>query len=345
MQNIFIKAQRWMRAGWETPLDDYIAKSKYDVSDFIPALVSAHNWEGKQYALPYLAESTQMIYRKDVLDGAGLKPPENFDDLGNVLAKIHKPPDFFGYVMRTQKAGVHFPFPVWLQGYGGNVFRDPPKDVTPALNTDAAIKAATNFTDLVLKYSIAGAQIYDTPDCQNAIIQGKAGVWVDALGLFANLRDPAKSKFADQMAIYLPPAGPAGRFPQIATHGYMIPKGSKNKDAAWEFIAWALSKDMMLKAAVEGGYSAISRKSTLTAPDYAKKYTIAGVNVGDLVNKALETAKPAYRVLPEFPQVGERIGQAIAEILSKQKSVKDALDAAQKDAEKIMTDAGYKISP
>ncbi len=345
MENIFIKAQRWMRAGWEAPLDDYIAKSKYDTSDFIPALLSPHSWQGKQYALPYLSECTQMIYRKDVLDSAGLKPPDTFDDLEQVLGKINKPPAFYGYVMRTQKDGVHFPFPIWLQGYGGNIFRNPPEDLTPTLNSDTAIKATQNFTDLILKYSIAGPQIYDTPDCQNAISQGKAGIWIDALGTFSPLLDPTKSKFADKMALALPPAGPAGRFPQIATHGFMIPKSSRNKDAAWQFIAWALSGDTMKRAAIEGNFPAVTRKSVLTSPEYARRYTIAGINTGDLITKALQLSKCAYRVVPEFPQIGARVGQAIGEILSKQNSVKAALDAAQNDAVQIMTAAGYKISP
>jgi ABC-type glycerol-3-phosphate transport system substrate-binding protein len=101
----------------------------------------------------------------------------------------------------------------------------------------------------------------------------------------------------------------------------------------------------MKRAAIEGNYPGISRKSVLTSADYAKKYSVGGMNIGDLVTKALQLSKCAYRVVPEFPQVGARIGQAIGEILSKQKSVKDALDAAQSDAVQIMTAAGYKISP
>ena len=63
----------------------------------------------------------------------------------------------------------------------------------------------------------------------------------------------------------------------------------------------------------------------------------------DIVTKSLEIAKCAYRVEPEFPEVGARLGQAIGEIISKQKSVKDALDAAQKDAVAIMKKGGRKI--
>lgn len=342
---IFIKAQRWMRPGWVTALDDYIARDadEVDIADFMEATIDKFQWEGKQYGIPWLAECTQMLYRKDVLDEHGLKPPDTFDDLFTVSEAIHNPPEFYAYVQRLEPNGVHFPWPIWLQGYGGNIFRDPPRDMTPTLNTPEAIKATEVFVKEVLDYGIQGAQAYTTPDCQNAIAQGKAGIWIDALGIFAVPFDPEKSKVADKLAIALPPAGPAGRFPQIATHGWQIPKGAKHKDAGWEWIKWATSKDVLRRAAIESTFSAVPRKSILTSKEYAEKYTIAGVNTGDLIAKAFELSKCEYRVVPEFPEIGQRIGQGIGQIVSGQKTVKEALDEVQKDAVEIMKNAGYEL--
>ncbi len=344
VMNIFIKALRWIRPGWIVPLDDYIAKDKFDIDDFAPALVDAHRLDGKLYAVPFASEVTLMLYRKDILDAAGLKAPTTFTELENVLKTTQKLPDYYSYVMRTIPAGVHFPAPVWMQGFGGNIFKDPPKDVTPTLNTPEAIEAITNFTDLIMKYSIGGGQILNEGDCQNALTQGKAGLWVDALGIFGPVLDPTKSTISDKFAIAMPPGGPKGQFPQIASHALAIPKAAKNKEAAWEFIKWATSKEMLLKGALESTWSTNPRKSVLTNADFAKKYSVAGVNRGELVTKSLEIAKCAYRVEPEFPEVGARLGQAIGEIISKQKSVKDALDAAQKDAVAIMKKAGRTIT-
>ena len=172
-----------MRAGWSTALDDYITRSNFDMTDFIPSTVDAMVYEGVTYGIPFLAESTEMIYRRDKLDEAGIDSyPKTFDELETVLEAIHAPEEFYSYVMRTEPNGVHFPFPIWLQGYGGNVFRDPPNDLTPTLNTAEALAATDDFTGKIMRYSIAGSQIYGTPDCQNVMAQGKAGIWVDALG-------------------------------------------------------------------------------------------------------------------------------------------------------------------
>ena len=345
MIQIFIKAQRFMRAGWCAPLDDFIAKSGFDLNDFISSTRNSMNWDGVQYGIPFLAESTQMMYRADKLKEANLAVPQTFDELDTVLAGTHNPPDFYAYVCRTEPNGVHFPYPIWLQGFGGNVFRDPPNDLTPTLNTPEAIEATTRFVDIITKYSIAGSQIYATPDCQNAMAQGLAGLWVDALGIFPPVRDPATSTVADKVEIALVPGGPAGRFPQIASHGYQIPKNAKNKDAAWEFINWACSPEVMLGSALDGGYFALPRQSVLTSTAYADMYDKGETKIGELIAEAVNLAKVDYRVVPEFPEVGARIGQGIGEIVSGQKDVQTAMNDVQKDVEQIMINGGNTINP
>jgi multiple sugar transport system substrate-binding protein len=345
MWQVFIKAQRWMRAGWSTALDDYIAKANFDMTDFIPSTIDAMVWEGVTYGIPFLAESTEMIYRLDKLEEAGLEVPQTFDALEAALAAIHAPEEFYGWVMRTEPNGVHFPAPIWIQGYGGNIFRDPPNDLTPTLNTPEAVAGISDLTSKIMKYSIAGSQIYGTPDCQNAMSQGQAGFWVDALGIFSPITDPDSSQGADNVEIALPPGGPGGQFPQIATHGLQIPAGSEKKDAAWEYIAWATSQEFMMRAAMESGYGAVNRKSILTSDEYAEKFNKGETNIGKLVIDSLDLSNCAYRVVPEFPEVGQRLGQAIGEIISEQKTVEEALDSLQADAEQIMIQGGNEISP
>lgn len=343
MIQIFIKAQRWMRAGWSYPLDEFIADSDYDLEDFIPSTRNAMLWEGVQYGIPFLAESTQMIYRQDKLEEAGLEVPQTFDELDAVLEAIHDAPDFYAYVGRTEPNGVHFPWPIWLQGFGGDIFKDAPNNLTPMLNSPEALEATTRFVNTIDKYSIAGSQIYATPDCQNAMAQGNAGFWVDALGIFPPIRNEETSTVADDVAITLVPGGPAGRFPQIASHGYQIPKNANDPAASWEFIQWATSAETMLGAALEGGYFALPRESVLTSEEYNEKWSTEAAPIGELIAEAVALSDVRYRVVPEFPEVGQRVGQGIGEIISGQKSVEDAMNDVQSDVEQIMINNGHDI--
>lgn len=345
MNMIFIKAQRWTRAGWCHPLDDYIASSGFDIDDYISATVDAMSWQGSKYGIPFLAESVQMIYRDDVLTDHGLAVPNTFEELERVLEATHNPPDYYSYVIRTQPAGIHFPYPCWLQGFGGNVFRDPPNDLTPTLNTPESLAAAENFCDLIKRFSIAGSQIYDHSDCQNAMAQGLAGMWIDGLGNFPRIMDPTVSTVADKVEIALVPGGPVARRPQFASHGYQIPRASRNKDAAWEFIRWATSREVVHRTAIEGGFSPVARVSVLTSQEYADTYNREKTKIGELIVESINLADAAYRVVPEFPEVGQRLGNGLNEIISGQKTVKEAMDAVQRDAEQVMIAGGNVITP
>ena len=70
MMMVFIKAIRWMRPGWVTNLDPYIERDadEVDLDDLLPATINSFKWEGSYYGIPYLAESTQTMYRTWVLD-------------------------------------------------------------------------------------------------------------------------------------------------------------------------------------------------------------------------------------------------------------------------------------
>lgn len=352
MMIIFIKAQKWIQAGWIAPLDPFIQNKQLTddkllaLDDFLPAAIDPFRFKNQLFGLSYIAETTQLIYRKDVLDAAGFtKAPDTLEEMGQIAAKVNKKGELAGYIGRVTPTEAHFTWPIFVQGYGGNLFRDPPNDMTPTINSAESVKATELFTSLMMKYGPAGISNFATTECQNAMSQGQAAIWLDALGIMGPIIDKTKSKVADKVAFAIAPKGPAGRFPQIASHGWMIPKNAKNKEASWAFIQWALSRDVILQTALKGEHAGVPRGSVLANADYKKKYFWAGTDVGGLVTEALKLAKIAYRVVPEFPQVGERCGQAIGQIVSGQMGVKPALDAAQADVVTLMQKAGYTIKP
>jgi ABC-type glycerol-3-phosphate transport system substrate-binding protein len=48
-------------------------------------------------------------------------------------------------------------------------------------------------------------------------------------------------------------------------------------------------------------------------------------------------------VVPEFPEVGQRIGQGLGEIISGQKTVEEAMNDVQTDVAQILISAGREI--
>lgn len=63
-------------------------------------------YKGKQGFLPYSIDSSLILYRKDILDGASLPAPKTWQDLFDQAAKLQKPPELYGVGFQLNPAGT-----------------------------------------------------------------------------------------------------------------------------------------------------------------------------------------------------------------------------------------------
>lgn len=68
------EAPIWSSRGWLEALE---FSGGYDVDDLLPAMRGGLSHEGKLYAAPFYAESSMIMYRKYLLDAAGMTMPNN----------------------------------------------------------------------------------------------------------------------------------------------------------------------------------------------------------------------------------------------------------------------------
>ena len=353
MTMTFIYTGKWMGAGWSTKLNAFLedpkltSKADFDPDDFLAGAVAPLKIGDTVYAIPFVAESTLMVYRTDILEKFGYsKPPDTFDELMEMAAKINTK-ECAAYVGRGQPHSFHWVFPNFLHAYGGDFFADPPKDMTPILDSEEAIKAAEVFVKLHRDYAVPGVVNFMEDDSRLAMQQGRGAMWIDALAWVGTAGDKKNSRVADRVAYALPPKGPKGRFPQSAVHGLQIPASAKRKEISWEFIKWAISKEMMSRISNEFAYPAVTRASVVDSPAYKEKYNWGGSDIGALHKQVLElagTGYMTYRTVPVFPPVGDRLGIALIEACTNQKSVRKAMQDCNRDVAGILKKAGYKIS-
>jgi sorbitol/mannitol transport system substrate-binding protein len=64
----------WGKKGWLTSLDDL---KDYDYGDLLAPVKAGLSVDGKLYAVPFYAESSFTMYRKDLFEKAGLTMPEH----------------------------------------------------------------------------------------------------------------------------------------------------------------------------------------------------------------------------------------------------------------------------
>jgi multiple sugar transport system substrate-binding protein len=64
-------------AGWIAPLE----RERFPLRTFLPPVVDTATYDGKLHAVPYVTNAGMLFYRKDVLDGAGERPPRTWAEL------------------------------------------------------------------------------------------------------------------------------------------------------------------------------------------------------------------------------------------------------------------------
>lgn len=255
--------------GYFANLNDYVAKEKNYTDDFIPAAIGSVKDGDELFGIPLITETEVLYYRKDLLQKAGLEVPKTLDELAADAKKLNDPKNgVAGFVARGQRAAAVTQLSSFMYDFGADWM----KDGKATLNTPEAIKAFTYYGDLLRNYGPKGTLNMSWPEAMAVFTQGKAAFYTDASSLFSNATDPSKSQVADKVGFAPFPAGPDGKSHpyNVTSWALGIGHNSKKKDAAWKFIKWCESKEMVQKMQVAGNPGA--RISVWNSPEGTGNY-------------------------------------------------------------------------
>lgn len=246
---------KFFAAKWYEPLKPYInnrnlTASDFDYGDFAPQALNDVTISGEVIGIPLYTELQLLVYRKDLLQQAGLKVPDTLDELETAAKKLtDKSKNQYGICMRGKGAATTTIYSGILHSMGGHWVNDKgASDFT----TPEAIKAFEYYGRLAREAGPPGATNYHWLQCQSLLASGKAAFWTDSNIFFAPLLDQKQSPVYDKFGFAMLPAGAAGRKPAGGGWFLSIYSKSKHKDAAWYFIEWAISKESALKAQLIG---------------------------------------------------------------------------------------------
>lgn len=344
IQNDFMRVPKFGPGGQLLALDEFAADPTlsnpdwFSLDDFPEKYLDSLKADGKLYGLPLFCHVNVLQLRADVLEEKGLKPPETMEELEEVAAAIHDPDNDFYAIDYRGVSGQVANIWIWsgfLHTYGGDFFDE---DWKPIFNSPAAVKATEMFVKLLQDYGPPGASTHHWAELQSGYLDGKIGmVWeVDVFRTRAE--DPEISKVAGKLATYFVPyAEETGtRSTGLYTWGIMVPAEAKNKEAGWQFVQWWTSTDIGVQCEYPSTKGAIEQI-------YAKFDNPEGMpSFSEVILGSLEMSSPDYRpLIPEWNEIGDRIGIAVSEVLTEQKTAQEALDEAAANVEKIMEEAGY----
>lgn len=301
---LILEKRKFGKAGWFEPLNGYLKNPAlvdpdYDLNDIGDAAWKlATQADGTISGFTFQLPSLLHSYRQDLLDAKGLKVPKSLDELKEVAAALHDPPNVYGFVNRGLKNAQVPNWGCYLYAMGGT-WLDENRKLN--LTSPEAVKSLELYSGLLRDYGPPGVTGFNWPECQAIMLQGQGAMWTDGANLFSAMEDPTKSKVVGKMAYAFVPPSPGGReVALLGGTGIAINPFGQKKDAAFLFCQWSTNKQNQLRMLVDGG-SPVGRKSAWASPEFKAKNRMPQQWV-DLAVKAIETFVP---LVPDIIPIAE----------------------------------------
>lgn len=229
----------WAAQGSLTDLTDRVKKDNYDLKQYYPFAIEEATYKGRIYGLPFDTDSRLLFYNKELFKKAGIKePPKTIVELEEVAEKLTvKEGNRYkqiGFVPWYSQGWLY----TWGWAFGGDFYD--PKTGKVTANHPKVVEALQWEADFAKKFDIQNITAFTDA-------AGTANIDPFAAGKFAMMVDgpfrvPNIEKFNPNLDYGVAPIPtPTGKNHATWSGGwsFVIPKGAKNVDGAWEFIKYA----------------------------------------------------------------------------------------------------------
>jgi sn-glycerol 3-phosphate transport system substrate-binding protein len=325
-----------------TPVQTYIDKEKYEISDLEKNVLGYYSVDNKLYSMPFNTSNPMLYFNVDMFKAAGLdpaKPPRTFAEVTEAARKLTKK-DASG---KVTVYGANFAIYGWffeqLLAVSGADYVDNGNG-----RTKFATKAIFNSLEGINVLTWWKAMIDEgimlntgrpTVNSRNAFLAGQAAMILESTAALRGLMDGAKGKFELGTAFLPRPNEDAfkksGTIIGGASLWIISNRPQAEQDCAWEFTKFQASPKMQAYWHTQTGYYPI-RKAAYDEPldkEWVAKYPQFKTAVDQLHAAPLNTYTQGG-LIGVFPVARQTIETAIEEVLAGKATPKDALDKAAK---------------
>jgi sorbitol/mannitol transport system substrate-binding protein len=349
------EAPQFGRNGWLVDLNQYAAgDAEYDVDDIFPTVRDGLSYEGGLYAAPFYAESSFVMYRKDILDAAGLTMPDapTWDEVAEIARAVNTD-EMAGICLRGKPGwgDLGAIFTTVINTFGATWWLEGEGDTIGAAQIDQPeFKEALQFyVDLIADAGEDDASNASYNECTAQMLDSKAAMWVDATVAASNL-EADDSPIKGKLGYALSPTKMTDASGWLWAWALAIPENAPDKDTAWEYVKWATGPEYLVQAGenLPGGWATVppgTRQSLYENPNYQE----AAAAFADITLQAMQAApindpglqpRPGlpgvqFVGVPQFQDVGTRCTEQFSAAIAGNVSVDDALAACQAIASEV----------
>jgi multiple sugar transport system substrate-binding protein len=291
------------------------------IGEFLPAAITANQWKGSLYALPWFVDVCMLYWRTD----HAAAPPSDFEELRTQASRRSLP---MGLVWQGARyEGLVTVFLEYLGGFGGRILDEAGRVV---VDSDEAMRALEYTHDQIYVHQTVPKDVltWQEEHARFAFQNGRAQFMRNWPYGVALLRDPAQSSVTGRFAIAPIPAGPGGSSTAALGGSQLaINARSDRPNAAYALVQFLLEPEQMLaRARVVGQYP--SRRSLYEGDALESALGVSADSVRAVIERA--TPRP---VTPVYSELSEILQIHIHRALTRQAAPREALREASRCVE------------
>lgn len=318
----------FVEKGFLEPITSRIDQADRD--DFFPAALDSVTYKNEIYGLPYLVQTPIVFYRKDLFEKAGITAPAKTKEEWKDYAKKLTDPanDIFGTIVEGQQSPEPATqFTDLILQHGGKLLDENNKVMFDSPEVLEAFKYALAIQHED-KSSPPGAVNYANGDALNMFVQGKVAMVRNWPYMYSMAKDPAQSKVADKFGVAVQPGTSA-----VWSWSFGISSDSKQKDAAYEFVKWAASSDVIARFATKV-LNPVPRKSTLETIKADTSLPAQDVEALTVMANSIDQGQSVV-LNPSYDSFRNRVAVSLSKIMTQQAKPEDELKAATAELQRI----------
>jgi sn-glycerol 3-phosphate transport system substrate-binding protein len=352
-------AQRLIDSGAVTPVQEFIDRENYDLSDLAPKVVQYYTVGDKLWSMPFASNVPLLFYNKATFREVGLdpeKPPKDTEELRQVSEKMVKR-DAHGNLIRT---GLSISITAWhlstaLQEHGDlyvNEDNGRAGRATEVLFSGPTGQAFFQWWRDMVKQDLALNVGLDptAADTYLAVGAGRVGMAAGDSVALRSVVDALEGGLAQvdvDLGVANRPGVPGGTgLPGIYGRALWIFKSrpQEEQEAAWKFIKWLMEPEQQAEWYAGSGFLPVNSKAfeLPKAKEIEAKYPQFKV-AADLYRASSVSAVPPGPLLgPQF-DVGQIIRRQAEEMLVGDKDPIDAINDAAEEANELIAEYNRRV--
>jgi sn-glycerol 3-phosphate transport system substrate-binding protein len=351
--------QRLIDSGAVVPMQEFIDRENYDLSDLNKNAVEYFTLDGKMWAMPFGMSIPLLYYNKMTFREVGLdpeKPPKDIEEVWELSEKMLKR-DTHGNVTRTgialDTAGWYLEF---VLSEHGDLYADNENGrdgrATKVLFNGPTGQAYFQWWRDMVKEDLA-INVGRNPTYADTFLTlgaGRVGMTVGSSAALRSVVDALEGGLAQtkvDLGVALQPGVPGGTgSPGIFGRELWILKShpQEEQEASWKFIKWLMEPEQQAEWYAESGYLPANLKAFELPPageietKYPQMKTVAQLYLEDSASPAL-----LGPVLGPYLDINDIIVRAIEEMLVGDKDPVAAINDAAKETNEIIEEYNRRV--